>query len=270
MTATALPIATEPRVWSYSSLNQLLRVCSLQFFFERVERLEPEQGSAAAALGTAIHYAAGLARRQQAAGQLDRAEVRGVFSDAFAMSLDTGLPLVFPKNADAASLRELGVKLVDVFLDDVADSTDEVVAVEQDFQVPITLPDGSVRQVTGAPDLVVREEDGVLTVTDLKTASSAYSPVRVDNDLQATFYSYAAEQLYGEQVRVRFDVLVKTKEPRLARAYTIRDEGTYDRLRALVAVGEQLVAAGAYAPADGSMFCGSCGHRRACARWPAL
>ncbi len=27
--------------WSFSSLNQILNICSLQYYFQRVERIEP-------------------------------------------------------------------------------------------------------------------------------------------------------------------------------------------------------------------------------------
>ena len=41
--------------WSYSSLNQLLNICSLQWFFEKVERLQRPFTPAAMAVGSVFH-----------------------------------------------------------------------------------------------------------------------------------------------------------------------------------------------------------------------
>jgi hypothetical protein len=63
-------------------------------------------------------------------------------------------------------------------------------------------------------------------VVDLKTAARRYNDLVVEASLQLSIYSYAtmmnglADQ---EDLRLRFDVLTKTKQPELHRYWTTRD-----------------------------------------------
>ena len=41
--------------WSYSSLNQLLNICSLQYFFEKIEKLQRPFTPVSLAFGSAYH-----------------------------------------------------------------------------------------------------------------------------------------------------------------------------------------------------------------------
>ncbi|PYM12562.1 MAG: PD-(D/E)XK nuclease family protein, partial [Candidatus Rokuibacteriota bacterium] len=63
-------------------------------------------------------------------------------------------------------------------------------------------------------------------VVDLKTSGRKYTDLQVEASLQLTVYSYAtamnglADQ---EDLRLRFDVLTKTRVPELLRYLTSRD-----------------------------------------------
>ena len=94
----------------------------------------------------------------------------------------------------------------------------EIVGVEQPFDVPlIDLDTGEVldRALVGTLDLVERDAAGRLVVVDLKTSARRYTDLQVEASLQLSVYSYAtamnglADQ---EDLRLRFDVLTKTKE----------------------------------------------------------
>ena len=102
-------------------------------------------------------------------------------------------------------------------------------AVESAFAVPLVDQDtGAVldRDLVGSLDLVERDPEGRLVVVDLKTAARKYSDLQVEASLQLSVYSYAtamnglADQ---EDLRLRFDVLTKTKQPELHRYWTQRD-----------------------------------------------
>ena len=41
--------------WSFSSLNQILNICSLQYFYQRVERLKPAFTPLPLSFGSAMH-----------------------------------------------------------------------------------------------------------------------------------------------------------------------------------------------------------------------
>jgi PD-(D/E)XK nuclease superfamily len=82
------------------------------------------------------------------------------------------------------------------------------------------------RDLVGSLDLLERDPEGRLVVVDLKTAARKYTDLQVDASLQLSVYSYAttmnslADQ---EDLRLRFDVLTKTKAPELHRYWTTRD-----------------------------------------------
>ena len=73
-------------------------------------------------------------------------------------------------------------------------------------------------------DLLERDAEG-LVVVDLKTAARKYSDLQVEASLQLSVYSYATTMAGftdQEDLRLRFDVLTKTKEPEPHRYWTIR------------------------------------------------
>jgi len=105
----------------------------------------------------------------------------------------------------------------------------EIVGVEQPFDVPLIDQDtGEVldRALVGTLDLLERDAEGGLVVVDLKTSARKYSDLQVEASLQLSVYSYATQMngLADEQdLRLRFDVLTKTKQPELCRYWTTRD-----------------------------------------------
>src|SRR5437667_11124962 len=101
----------------------------------------------------------------------------------------------------------------------------EVLAVEQPFAVPlIDQATGDVldRDLVGTLDLLERDAEG-LVVVDLKTSARKYTDLQVETALQLSDYSYAVGLrpfANGDDVRLRFHVLTKTKQPQLTRSWT--------------------------------------------------
>jgi hypothetical protein len=91
-------------------------------------------------------------------------------------------------------------------------------------------------------------------VVDLKTAARKYSDLQVEASLQLSVYSYAT-MMNGlgdqEALRLRFDVLTKTKQPELHRYWTQRDRAATRRLFRLVSEVLRAIEAGAFHPAPG-------------------
>ena len=116
-----------------------------------------------------------------------------------------------------------------------------VVAVEQRFAVPlIDQETGEVleRDLDGTLDLLERDPEGRLVVVDLKTSARRYTDLQVEASLQLWVYSYATGLLgYADpdEVRLRFDVLTKTRVPELHRYWTTRDRAANVRLFRLAA-----------------------------------
>jgi RecB family exonuclease len=254
-----------PEAWSYSALNQLLRICGAQFFFERVAGMEPSELSPAPILGSSLHHAHAFARVRQMRGEpivLD--DLRDVFSESFlALTEDERVVL---DQGEREQLRADGLAYVELLAAHLGD--ERVVAVEHEFLVPIEhAGERLARPLRGFIDLIVIDHEGRTVFVDLKTAATKYTRAKLDNDLQATAYSYAASKLYPGGAGFRFDVVTKRTRPSFERYFVERTEADFARLFALVKTAERMIAAGAFIPADGSYFCGGCGHRAACRAW---
>jgi PD-(D/E)XK nuclease superfamily protein len=105
----------------------------------------------------------------------------------------------------------------------------EIVHVQRRLTVPlIDQQTGEVleRQLVVVMDLLERDREGHLVVVDLKATARKYTELQVETSLQLTVYSYAAEMgglADRGDVRLRFDVLTKTKQPEFHRYPTSRD-----------------------------------------------
>jgi putative RecB family exonuclease len=147
----------------------------------------------------------------------------------------------------------------------------EIVGVEQPFDVPlIDLDTGEVldRALVGTHDLLERDAAGGLVV-DLKTSARKYSDLQVEASLQLSVYSYATQMngLADEQdLRLRFDVLTKMKQPELCRYWTTRDRAANVRLFRLAAEILQAIEAGVFHPNPGWQ-CKDCQFRSQCWAW---
>ena len=67
-------------------------------------------------------------------------------------------------------------------------------------------------KLVGAFDLVTETDDGVM-IWEHKTAARRYSKDQLRYDLQPSTYLYAARELGIPDVRVQYQLLVKTKTP---------------------------------------------------------
>jgi RecB family exonuclease len=88
----------------------------------------------------------------------------------------------------------------------------------------IDLDTGEVleRALVGTLDLIERDGEGRVVVVDLKTSARKYTSLQTDAALQLSVYSYATAMNGADQedLRLRFDVLTKTKQPELCRYWT--------------------------------------------------
>jgi putative RecB family exonuclease len=262
-------IRSKPHV-SFSQIDQYLR-CPLKYRFNHIERVEPDFVPAALAFGSGIHGAAAFFFG--ALGRGERPELGDVqnFFETY-WNLETRhQPVRFGERDSKESLLDLGRRMLAVLVESVAPGTG-VVAVEQPFSVPLVDQDtGELldRDLVGSLDLLERDGEGRLTVVDLKTAARRYTDVQVEASLQLSIYSYATTMNgFGDQedVRLRFDVLTKTKQPELHRYWTTRDRAANVRLYRLVAEVLGAIEGGAFHPIVGWQ-CKDCQFRSKCWAW---
>ena len=259
----------QPHV-SFTQIDQYLR-CPLKYKFTYVERLKPEFVPAALAFGSGIHGAAAFLFSGVAAGTPPALEeVQGYFESYWALETEHK-PIRFGEKDTKASLLDLARRMLEVLYRDQELGT-EIVGVEQPFDVPlIDLDTGEVldRALVGSLDLIERDAEGRTVVVDLKTAARKYADVQVESSLQLSVYSYAtAMNGLGDQedLRLRFDVLTKTKQPELCRYWTQRDRAASLRLFRLVAEVLHAIEAGVFHPNPGWQ-CKDCPFRSRCWAW---
>ena len=250
--------------WSYSSLNQLLNICSLQWFFQRVERLPQPFTPLSLAFGSAFHRVMEyIAMSRQEGGIPSEPDTRDLFGEVWKRQVEEDGNIAFGDKADAASCAGQGMDLCAAYLAQV-DPEEEVVSVSEAFAVPIA---GNDKPLVGELDLVVRHS-GDTTVVDWKTSGRRWPKDQAEKSQQATAYLYAYHQLHpDEDPGFRFDVAVKNKTPVIEQHTTGRDADDFKRLEALVTKAEQIVKHELYYPADGSMYCGGCPFREPCRAW---
>jgi putative RecB family exonuclease len=266
-----VPVETRrlPHV-SFTQLDQYLR-CPAKYRFTYIDRLEPDFVPAALAFGSGIHGAAAFLFRGIKAGERPSvADVQGYFESYWALET-AHKPVRFAEKDSRESLLDLAVRMLAVLHENLQAGV-EVVGVEQAFAVPLVdLETGEVldRDLVGSLDLLERDPQGSLVVVDLKTSARKYTDLQVEASLQLSVYSYAAAMNgLGEQedVRLRFDVLTKTRQPELHRYWTQRDRAASGRLFRLASELLYAIDAGVFHPNPGWQ-CKDCQFKRQCWAW---
>lgn len=255
---------------SQSQLTTFM-LCPLKYRFAYVDRLKPAFVPAALAFGSALHGAIATYFRVLKEGKekLPLGMLQEEFQCLWREKVD-GEPVHFRGTSGPKEMEELGLRMLEVFHKEAGES--DVVAVEEPFSVPILDPaTGETLEpaLVGIFDLVERDDSGAVVIVDFKTASRKYTDFQVENSLQLALYAYAATfngLTDGDDVLLRFDVLIKTKSPQLQRYYLARDGG--DHRRAFRALREVLraIEAGAFFPNPGP-HCLDCPFQKPCQKW---
>ena len=250
---------------SPSQVSTYLR-CPRQHRYRYVDGLEPEHKSANLILGSAVH--AGVATWYRALEKGEDPPGLGELSDGSDICLDhelaSDLPVRYSNGDGADELRQLAHQLLAVFVEQ-ADVPDAVIAVEEAFSAPLIDPDNGRElevDLVGVVDAVV-EKDGQVWCVELKTAARRFAKDRLTWDLQPTIYLHGLRQLELDDVRVRFDVLLKTKTPAFVTYPLVRSPA--DEREALTTIVGVLhaIEAGVDYRIRGWQ-CDGCEYRRAC------
>lgn len=261
-------VVTRPH-WSYSSVSQYLR-CPLQFYFERVLKRPRRTTTATQVLGSAVHTAlAGYHRKLQSGEPVTVQQVHQAYLTAWDDQAHGG-QVVNPNDKTIDDSRDLGLALVDVYLD--GPPPDAIIAVEVPVLAPIADSHGEYleRPILVVPDLITREADDALKVTEIKTAGRSFSESEVATSLQPTFYANALYEQTGQEPVVEYAVLVKTKTPKVQRIESFRTSSDFQRLGDLIGVVERAVEVGIFYPQESPMNCSGCPYFRECRGWTGV
>ncbi len=198
---------------SASALKSFL-TCPWKFRLQYVEGVRPEFRPSALILGSAVHEAIAAYHASLQAGEvLDPAAVLARFDEALGEGLSGDVPVEFKSGEDVVGIRDTGRALVGTYLREA--SIRRVVAVERPFSAVLIDPrtnEALEPRLIGQLDLVEQDDDGSITIVEIKTAARRWSAGQVDLDLQGSLYAEAVAQAGlvpdGQEALVRYDVLV--------------------------------------------------------------
>lgn len=228
-----------PSYLSYSQLALYLE-CPLKYKLRYLAEggYGDEPVPAALAFGSAIHQALAHFYRQAMEGEpFSLAGFLAVFTAAWEAEVEKQ-EVFYDHGEDFASLLALGQEMLKVFARSAHPL--KVIAVEVPFEFKLEHPQTGKEfpvPIKGVIDLIEEDDNGTLWVVDHKTAGRAYSEQQVAGDLQMLIYAAAVKQLdvvEGREALMRFDVLLKTKQPQFLRYRMRREDRDLGRLFQIV------------------------------------
>ncbi len=246
---------------SYSQINCYL-ACPLKYRFAYVDQIPPAFTPASLAFGSAVHEAvAAFYDSKLANDTLKPDQMLDVFRQAWR---DREADVRFFNGDNAVTLETKASQLLSVFHESV-DPSVTILGVEERFEMPMS---NGTPPLVGFIDLIEQKPDGTVVIADLKTASKRPTDFQVHNNMQLTAYSLGAGALGfdPDDLKLRLDVLLKTKEPSLVRCETIRTDRNRQRFGRLVQEVWHGIQSGVTFPKE-DWHCAQCAYAQQCKEW---
>ncbi len=235
--------------------------CPLAWRLSRTHR--PEHVSASLVFGSAFHAAAERFYQMRLEGQSATfADLMEAYDANWQKRSDTGdgkspSPVKYSAKASGPEeLRETADRMLEAFLAHAAANVGEVIAVEEEFLVPMA---PGLPALKGRIDLVEIRRDAAgdrhIHVVDFKTSAKRMNPDDVDRD-QMDLYALAVRQtgLLDElrlPLALRVDVVTKTKVPEITPIPLTPDPRNEKRVIAKAREIWKCMSAGVYYPCPG-------------------
>jgi len=254
--------------WSYSAINQFLNICSLQFAFQRVYKLEQAFTPVSLAFGSAFHRTMEWLHRERLEGRMPgKADSGERFRDCWSRQVDDTPDLRLDDDVKTDEYASQGAAMCEAMAEH-CDPDEEIIGISEAFAVPLVDPRGNSleKPLIGEFDMRVRH-NGQPVIVDWKTSARRWTKDQADKSLQPTAYGYAHRHVYGEPADTRFDVAVKNKTPVIEQYRTRRDTDQYDRMVVLVTRIEDMIEAEHFLPSEQGFYCGGCPYQAACKSW---
>ena len=240
---------------SVTQLKMFLR-CPLQYYFRYIKELIIPPRSEVT-LGKSIHRALEENYKQKIETKEDLPidYLTDLFSDTWESEVKETL---FEEDEKPGKIKDEGVNILRIYHKIVSPKI-QPVYVEKEFNLFLDA-DFTLK---GFIDLVTEED----LIIDHKTTKRSYSEEQVATDLQLTAYSLAYRMLEGKEERgLRFDVMVRTKEPKIQHISTKRTQEDINRFLKLVDYVNKAIKTGIFYPRENFM-CPKCGYKELCRRW---
>jgi len=268
--STLKELCADREHWSYSSLNQFLNICSLQWALQRLWRLKPEYTPVNLSFGSAFHRTLEAISLQRKDGKLMPAkDSQELFTDLWQRQQAEDENIRFEEDDDKEKLSNQGRGLVACYASSI-DPAEEILHINQPFAVPLIDANGEVllKPLIGEIDLVVRKQ-ALKSLVDWKSSATRWNPGKPHRSMQPTIYLYAYAVHHGEAdlPDFRYDILVKNKTPVFEQHRTKRNADSFHRMIEKVKLAESMIASEHFVPNDEGMFCKSCPFQGACKSW---
>lgn len=250
--------------------------CSLRYFYRYVEGRKAEFISVSLPFGSAIHTALATYYRGIKNNQIEPLEaITDTFKTCLSLDIDNAeVPVSYTKNMpDRDTLIVAGSRMIESYLKSIDPNEYDVVEIELPLAASLYNP--ADRQpidykLVGVVDLLLRNKSGDLIVVDFKTSSKSMSQSSVDDNIQLTSYSYLISSnrhvTPTASVECRFDVLLKTKEPKLQQINTIRTKEDRKRFAKIASAVLSGVSNRVFYPVQG-FLCSTCEYSNSCKNW---
>jgi len=262
-----VPMRRRPH-WSFSAVNQFLRICPAQFAFQRIWGLEPDFVAEALPFGAAFHRTVEFFWLRRTNGQDATAdELATLFARMWQREVSDRPTIQFQKD-DFDTLSVQGQAMMRAYREGIGE-LGEIVGINVPFSIPLVDGQGVPldRPIIGEFDLLLAGAYGQIIVVDLKTAGQRYSENKIASDLQPTVYLQAARQMFPRSaVTFRWDVVLKLKKPELVSYPAERTEQDFMRLGDLARTMEHAIDSGVFIPNEGGFYCSGCGFQSLCSQ----
>lgn len=200
---------------SFSQMNTYL-MCPEKFRQQYVKRAPPSHRSPELIFGSAIHAALAIYHESiMGSGEkLGLQQVLDEFDALFDIVDEGAIPILWEDEGSREELSAQGHALLTLYYETIVPN--KVLAVEKQFSMPLKSPrhGGDAEEaLVGFIDLIEEDEDGTVWITELKSAARRYDSTRLRFDKQMSIYAAAKDAMGVPNAKMRFLVLLKTKEP---------------------------------------------------------
>ena len=250
-----------------ASQVQTYLLCPERFRLQYVACRPPSHRSGDLVFGSAIHGAlAEYHRRLQASPEspVPCDDLLKAFEQHMSEGQRGPVPVMWEDDNTPDKLDAIGRGLLEMYHQTVPHH--RILAVEKEFHLPRrdSVSGRDLEEcIVGVVDVVEQDADGIVWITELKTAGRRFDDIRLSYDHQATIYGIARATLGYPEAHVRFRVLLKTKKPAIE-SYELRRDGLQiAETKRVVHQVLRAVDAGIFYPQRGWQ-CANCPYRAAC------
>lgn len=241
--------------------------CSLLYKFSKIDKIPMESLNDALVFGTGIHKTLEHFYQERMTGvDLLLKDVHEMFDATWKDLAKDNDQIQYSSGHDYKNLLMFGKDLLTAWYNKLPEDNFTIIGIEDAFSFNIP---GIPLPFIGAMDLIEEDEAGTIIITDFKTSGRAYSADEVDQNQQLTLYQMALKSMGYEdrEILLKFDTLIKTKNPRFEQYWTTRSELDEHRLVKKAIQVWDGITKGVFIPNDTSWKCKNCSYKIACNEW---